>query len=125
MRIGELAKATGVTSRALRYYEEQRLIVPERSPSGQRHYSEHMVERVRWIQALYRAGLNSRTIVDLFPGSAAGVTADSVADRLVVERDRIDAQVRDLMNTRDRLDALITTAADPHPGCEPPAPPSV
>jgi hypothetical protein len=84
-----------------------------------------MVERVRWIQALYRAGLNSRTIVDLFPGSPAGVTADSVADRLVVERDRIDAQVRDLMNTRDRLDALITTAADPHPGCEPPAPPSV
>ncbi|MFG2598749.1 MerR family transcriptional regulator [Streptomyces sp. NPDC048462] len=125
MRIGELAKATGASSRALRYYEEQRLILSDRSPSGQRLYSEEAIERVRWIQALYRAGLNSRTIVDLLPCSPAGVTAEPVADRLVVERDRIDAQVRELMSTRDRLDALITTAMDPHPGCEPPAPPSV
>jgi DNA-binding transcriptional MerR regulator len=31
MRIGELAARTGVSVRALRYYEEQELLAPERT----------------------------------------------------------------------------------------------
>ncbi|WP_327167490.1 MerR family transcriptional regulator [Streptomyces subrutilus] len=124
MRIGELAKAAGVSSRALRYYEEQRLIIPDRSPSGQRHYSQESIDRVRWIQALYAAGLSSTTIADLFPGTATGLTAASVVDRLTDVRRRIDAQVSDLLATRDRLDALIDTAIAPHEGCRPPATPT-
>jgi hypothetical protein len=44
-----------------------------------------------------------------------------VVERLTVERDRIDCQVRDLVTTRDRLDAVITTATDPSNRCHPPA----
>lgn len=67
MRIGELASRTGVSVRALRYYEEQGLLVAERSASGQRHYPDGAVDRVNLIQQLYAAGLSSRTIVDLLP----------------------------------------------------------
>ena len=40
MRIGELSKRTGVSSRSLRYYEEQGLLTSSRSDAGQRHYSD-------------------------------------------------------------------------------------
>jgi len=67
MRIGELASRTGVSVRSLRYYEEQGLLSSSRSASGQRHYTEGEVERVAFIQALYAAGLSSRTIAELLP----------------------------------------------------------
>jgi DNA-binding transcriptional MerR regulator len=47
MKIGELAQQAGVSVRALRYYEEQGLLSPERTPSGQRRYTEDTVEVVR------------------------------------------------------------------------------
>lgn len=53
MRIGELAVRVGVSVRALRYYEEQHLLVSERSPSGQRQYQDDAVDRVQLIQRHY------------------------------------------------------------------------
>ena len=121
MRIGALARAAGVSTRALRYYEEQQLIISDRSSSGQRLYSENVVDRVLWIQALYAAGLSSKTIVDLLPGVHTGIASASVVDRLTAERERIESQIRDLIATRDRLDAVIATATDPIKHCPAPA----
>ncbi|HEY8454664.1 MAG TPA: MerR family DNA-binding transcriptional regulator [Actinopolymorphaceae bacterium] len=59
MRIGELARRTGVSVRALRYYEEQGLLSADRSPNGYREYDESAVDRVDQIQLLYSAGLCS------------------------------------------------------------------
>ncbi|MEV4217490.1 MerR family transcriptional regulator [Nonomuraea sp. NPDC049725] len=111
MRIGELAAATGVSVRALRYYEEQSLLAAARSASGQRHYPTAAVERVRLIQELYAAGLSSRTIVELLPCIESEEVSEGLLDRLAAERDRIDRQIRDLTGTRDRLNAAIATAS--------------
>jgi hypothetical protein len=70
MRIGELAALTGVSVRALRYYEEQELLAAERGPGGRRRYPDDAVDRVRLIQRLYAAGLSSRTIRELLPRAA-------------------------------------------------------
>lgn len=110
MRIGELAARTGVSVRALRYYEEQRLLASARSPSGQRQYPEGAVDRVRLIQQLYAAGLSSRTILELLPCVVTGEVTPELLDRLSAERDRIDQRVGDLVQTRDRLDTIITTS---------------
>ena len=110
MRIGEVAAAAGASVRALRYYEEQGLLEAERSPSGQRHYPEGAVDRVRWLQLLYAAGLTSRAIVDLLPCVHTGVATPEMLSRLADERDRIDAQVRNLTSTRDRLDEVIAAS---------------
>ncbi|WP_329378121.1 MerR family transcriptional regulator [Streptomyces sp. NBC_01716] len=111
MRVGELAARTGVSVRALRYYEEQGLLSAERSPSGQRHYPESAVERVQLIQQLYAAGLPSRTIVELLPCVIDGRATPALLKRLEAEREHVDRRVTDLMHARDRLDSVIKSAA--------------
>lgn len=110
MRIGELATRTGVSVRALRYYEEQALLTSERSPSGQRHYSDSAVDRVQLIQQLYAAGLASKSIRELLPCVVNGHATPELLERLAVERDHIDGQIGDLVSARNRLDTVITNA---------------
>ncbi|MFI6761258.1 MerR family transcriptional regulator [Micromonospora sp. NPDC050417] len=117
MRIGELATKSGVSVRALRYYEEQALLIPERSSGGQRHYPDSAVDRVHLIQTLYAAGLPSRTILDLLPCVDAKVNTPQSRALLRVERDRIDHQIGQLTRARDRLDDVIAFSESPASGC--------
>lgn len=57
MRIGELADATGVSVRSLRYYEEQGLIRSDRRGNGWRDFPVETIERVVMVQHLLAAGL--------------------------------------------------------------------
>ncbi|MFJ9083762.1 MerR family transcriptional regulator [Streptomyces sp. NPDC102384] len=110
MRIGELAARTGVSVRALRYYEEHELLAAERSPSGQRLYARDAVDRVLLIQQLYAAGLSSRTIVELLPCVVDGNATPELLDRLSTERDQIDKKIAELADTRSRLDSVLAGA---------------
>ncbi|MCS7479491.1 MerR family transcriptional regulator [Umezawaea endophytica] len=109
MRIGELATRTGVSVRSLRYYEEQGLLSSTRAASGQRHYTDHEVERVAFIQRLYAAGLSSRTIAEVLPcaESPSEENSDAALERMTQERDRLSAHIDDLVRTRDALDGLV------------------
>ncbi|WP_221352319.1 MerR family transcriptional regulator [Streptomyces beigongshangae] len=111
MRIGELARRTGVTTRALRYYEEQNLLTAERSGSGQRHYAEDAVDRIRLIRRLYAAGLGSKAIAELTPCVIDGKATPELLRRLAAERDHLDRRIADLVHTRDRLDSVIGGAS--------------
>jgi DNA-binding transcriptional MerR regulator len=55
--IAEVVRRTGLTSRALRFYEARGLLKPLRTQSGRRVYGPGELERVNQIQALKRAGL--------------------------------------------------------------------
>lgn len=114
MRIGELASRAGVSVRSVRYYEEQGLLASTRSASGQRHYTEHAVERVVFLQRLYAGGLSSRTILEVLPCSDAPSEANSdlALERLAQERDRLSSHIDELVRTRATLDHLIGTARD-------------
>lgn len=111
MRIGELAARTGVSVRSLRYYEEQGLLASTRSASGQRHYTDDDVERVRFIQRLYAAGLSSRTIVELLPcvDAPSEENSDAALERMAQEHDRLSRHIDDLIHTRDALEGLMAT----------------
>jgi DNA-binding transcriptional MerR regulator len=119
MRIGELARRTGVSVRALRYYEEEGLLPAERTPGGHREYPESAVARVRRIQELYAAGLCSSKIVKLLPclhdpdGGAAEPADDFLVAELTAERARIDRMIEDLQRSRALLDTVIVTAKAP------------
>ena len=58
MRIGELARQSGVPATALRYYEHLGLLPePGRTESGYRVYGEEAVDRLAFIRAAQAVGL--------------------------------------------------------------------
>jgi DNA-binding transcriptional MerR regulator len=107
LRIGEVAERSGVSVRALRYYEEQGLLEAERTPSGQRRYAEDAVGRVRFVQQLYAAGLTSRDVLEVLPCVHTGIATPAMIARLTEQRDGIDRQVAELTAARERLDEVI------------------
>ncbi len=114
VRIGELARRTGVSERSLRYYEKQGLLAAERTAGGHREFPEACVDRVIRIQELFAAGLCSAKIAQLLPcmreyGGSATATA-ALAEDLAVERKRIDAMIGDLLRSREVLDEVIAEA---------------
>jgi DNA-binding transcriptional MerR regulator len=115
MRIGDVAHGAGVSTRALRYYEEQGLLASERTSSGQRTYPESAIERVKLIQQFFTAGLPSRTILQLLPCVDSGQASPEAFETLAAERDRITAAMADLAAARDALDRMIDIAHHPTP----------
>ncbi|GHJ05848.1 MerR family transcriptional regulator [Micromonospora humidisoli] len=120
MRIGELARRAGVSSRALRYYEEQGLLRPERRPSGYRDYGEQALATVRRIQLLLSAGLGTAVIAEILPcvpddTTVLAPTCPELLDGLAEERARITAAMQRLAAARDILDSLIATGAPDPP----------
>lgn len=113
MRIGELAEATGVSTRSLRYYEQQGLIRSVRTSGGWRDFDPSTVERVITIQHLFAAGLNSNTIDELLPClDAAPEQRNGVLEqRLAEEAVRLEQQRREIERELDVLQALRTETA--------------
>ncbi|WP_190820357.1 MerR family transcriptional regulator [Saccharopolyspora pogona] len=117
MRIGELSERTDTSRRLLRYYEEQGLIVANRSPNGYRDYDEYNVDRVLQIRGLLDAGLPTRIIKQILPCLDKprviyfpDATPEMI-DTLELERDRMTARIRCLTRNRDAvteyLDAVL------------------
>ena len=66
MKIGELAKATDLTTKTIRYYELHRLVeTPSRTESGYRVYGPADVERLEFIKKAKRLGLSLDEIRDV------------------------------------------------------------
>nr|MDT0656766.1 helix-turn-helix domain-containing protein [Micromonospora sp. DSM 115978] len=74
-RIGELARMTGVTQRALRHYDRIGLLVPTAVDrvSGYRWYGVAALSRLERIRGLQRLGLPLREIADLVEAPDAQV----------------------------------------------------
>jgi MerR family transcriptional regulator, copper efflux regulator len=117
LRVGELAKRTGKTVRALHLYEELGLLEPaSRTDSGYRMYSSDSVTRVEWIQRLQDAGLSLPEIRELLadwgrsasaPGAMQQVT--EVYRRKLLETQQQIAKLRELEHElRSSLEYLAT-----------------
>ena len=122
MRIGELAEATGVSARSLRYYEDQGLLPPtERTPAGYRDYGPEAAARIDFIHRGQAAGLTLaqiRQILDIRDHGHApcGHVRDLLDARLI----DIDQQITQLTALRDNIAALRDDAAEPDPDtCSP------
>ncbi|MFD5830707.1 MerR family transcriptional regulator [Lentzea sp. NPDC060358] len=109
MRIGELARLTGVSARSLRYYEQQGLVHSTRSVGGQRHYAPTEASRVEMIRRLFEAGLGTKVIARLLPcvDTDDQAVAEDAFDAMKAERDRLTADIDRLVEARASLDELI------------------
>jgi len=101
--IAQVAKLTGLTSRALRFYEARGLVRPLRSASGRRHYGPAELERLHQILALKRAGLSLAQIETLTAGRKLDLR-ELVAAQIVA----LEARQRDLAKTKTLLTAILS-----------------
>ncbi|NUU24172.1 MAG: MerR family transcriptional regulator [Streptomycetaceae bacterium] len=111
MKIGDLARATGVSPRLLRYYEEQGLLTARRGTGGHRRYTPDAVEEVGRIRTLLAAGLPTAAIAGLMACFTSGTDLDACAARHLREHlHGVDERIAQLERTRSSLAALIDTA---------------
>lgn len=110
-RVGQLAKATGLTVRTLHYYEEIGLLPPsERSDAGHRLYTGEDVERLYRICLLRRVGVALADIARALDDPAWGLRPAMAAHLRELDR-RIDATGR----LRGKLMQLLDTPAADRP----------
>lgn len=65
MQIGRVARETGLTVDAIRFYERQGLLRPGRSEGGFRLYTEAAVESLRFVQRMQSLGFSLGEIREL------------------------------------------------------------
>ncbi|MER6422985.1 MerR family transcriptional regulator [Streptomyces sp. NPDC001137] len=115
MKIGELSRRTGVPTRLLRYYEEQRLLSPDRTENGYRDYGESAVQDVQQIRGLLDSGLTTEMIRAILPYLSgpdeillpAECLTPETAALLQTHLDRIQARIDCLARNRDRLSTYL------------------
>ncbi len=131
LRIGDLAKATGKTQRALRLYEELGLLTPtDRSSGGFRLYGSDAKARVEWIGKLQELGFTLEQIQGLVatvvgekvPREAMGQVRGLFLQKLddvAAQIARLSQLQRELMSSLTYLEecgACPTTAKENTPG---------
>lgn len=85
MRIGELARRAGVTTRTVRYYEGLGLLVSRREGGGHRQYDEDALARMAKIDWLKRMGLTLDEIAEVIAAYAAAARRAQAAGFDAVE----------------------------------------
>ena len=109
LSIGAVSERTGVSTSALRFYEDEGLIHSARTAGGQRRYARDVIRRVSFIRVAQQVGLSLdevRAALHALPDRRTPTEKDW--HRLSASwRPRLDAQIALLERLRDRLDGCI------------------
>lgn len=108
MKVGEIAARTGVSVRAIRYYEQEGLLRATRNRNGYREFDEGAVERVSSIRDLLRSGFTVAEILSLSaclgPGEPDAGCCGRTVELYRRKLDDIDEQLRTLSHLRSRIE---------------------
>lgn len=112
MKIGELADASGVSTRTIRYYERLGLLPqPDRAENGYRRYRRPDAHRISFIRDAQATGLSLAEIGMILDMKDHGEsTCDHVIFMLEEHVDSVDRQIEELRRTRRRLEVMIERA---------------
>ncbi|TVX97189.1 MerR family transcriptional regulator [Mycolicibacterium porcinum] len=115
MTIGDLARRTGVTTKAVRYYESLGLLTPERLPNGYRVYDLDDVRLVEEIKSLRRLGIPvERTRPFLERLASGSLHSEECPSSLASYRDVIEdltERIEELSSKRSTLIQALNVAA--------------
>lgn len=107
--IGEIARRTGLSVSAIRFYEEQGLIEPARSGGNQRRFLRSDIRRLSFILIAQKLGLALGEIKAQLATLPQGRTPNArdweAISRAI--RATLDARIAELTRTRERLDGCI------------------
>jgi DNA-binding transcriptional MerR regulator len=105
MRIGQIARQSGVTVDTVRFYERVGVLpAPARTESGYRDYEADTVERIQFTRELQAIGFTLNEAVDaLAAHDTGGATCESERWRLQAVLDRVDGKLAELQALRGRI----------------------
>lgn len=120
LKIGEVARSTGLSVEAIRYYERLGLLreIP-RTDSGYRQFDSGDVRRLRFVQRAQALGFSLEEIRELLElrgsPSASAAEVRQVAQAKLAQ---IEHKLEDLARIRDALEAAACTCTGTGPASE-------
>ncbi len=109
LTIGDLARRTGLSVSAIRFYETKGLITPMRNAGGQRRFARADLRRISFIMIAQQLGFSLEAIgaqLALLPEGRAPTQKDWSRISRHFRADLND-RIEKLTNLRDRLDGCI------------------
>lgn len=115
MKIGHIAKETGLPTSTIRYYEEIGLIPAPPRVSGQRIFDSGAVDRLQLIKLVAELGFSLGEIGQLVGGLEEGNPHAAPWTKFAnAKLADLDAQIDGLQHVRNRLrEAIECSCADP------------
>ncbi len=105
LKIGELARRTGVTAKAIRFYEAKRVLpAPTRGANGYRLYGDEAVEMLKFIRRATGLGVTLAEIKDIIAIRQGGrPPCAHVYQLLKAKGAELDRKLADLVEVRRRV----------------------
>ena len=109
LSIGDVARRTGLSVSAIRFYEARGLVKPDRRPSGQREFARADIRRLSFILIAQQMGLTIEEIGEVLselPDNRTPTKADwtRISQHF---RKRLDDHIAMVERLRSRLDGCI------------------
>lgn len=101
LTLAETCRKLGVSRKALRLYESQGLVTPERTASEWRVYGPDQIERLYQVLALKRFGFPLNRVAEMLSGKAADMASLLALHEQVVKRE---------LDTLQRAASLLSAA---------------
>lgn len=113
LRIGDLARRTGKTVRAIHLYEELGLLKPTtRSRGGFRLYDPNAIDRVRWIDLLHGLGFSLQEMRELLTAWWSAGLGTRAMEQLRELFERKLAETRESIRHHERLERELLDGLD-------------
>ena len=109
LRIGEVARRTGLPVKTIRYYCDEGLLQPRaRSESGYRLFDEENLAELTIIRSLRAMDVSIPELARILEVRRAGVCNCSVLkDSIVAKMDSINQRIAELATMKDELARLL------------------
>ncbi|SMB27450.1 Transcriptional regulator, MerR family [Serratia proteamaculans] len=112
LKVGELARRSGITVRTLHYYDSIDLLVPSaRSDAGYRLYNRADITRLHHIQALRRMGVTLAEVGAILARS--GITLTTVIEQQITMLEQQLVQTAALRDRLQHMHAQLTAGDEP------------
>lgn len=107
--IGQMAARTGIAVSALRYYESQGILTPNRTASGHRRYPRRDIRKVSFLIAAQRFGYTLPQIAEMLAGLPENRAPTPEDWRRISAgfADDLDGQIAQLQKLRGNLSGCI------------------
>ncbi|MBO9479250.1 redox-sensitive transcriptional activator SoxR [Shimia sp. R11_0] len=109
LTIGQISDRTGLSPSAIRYYEEEKLVHPHRTDTGQRRFERADIRRLSFVMISQSLGFSIAEIRSALAGLPSNRTPTKTDWQTISEqfRQKLDDRITQMTKLRDQLDGCI------------------